>query len=246
MARQPRLALGGQAHLVSLYGHSGQAVFADDEDRRQFLAALREAALQHGVAVHAYVLLDDHVHLLLTPATDGALGALMQGLGRRYGAAFNRRHGRRGTLWAGRFRAAVVQAGTPLLEALLFVDHHAVRAGRVEAAGEDPWSSARQHLGLGRDLVLSACAAWWALGNTPFEREAAYGRLLAEGLPAATAARVAAAARSGRPLGDAAFLAALAQGSGRPVQPRPRGRPPKPPAAPAEASAPRPARQRPA
>ena len=235
MARQPRLALAGQAHLVSLYGHSGQAVFVDDEDRRQFLAALREAALQHGVAVHAYVLLDDHVHLLLTPATGAALGALMQGLGRRYGAGFNRRHGRRGTLWAGRFRAAVVQAGAPLLEAMLFIDHHPVRAGQEDAAAAGAWSSARHHLGLARDLGLSACAAWWALGNTPFDREAAYGRLLAEGLAPAVSARVAAAARSGRPLGDAAFVAALALAAGRPVLPRPRGRPPKPRAAPAAA-----------
>ena len=78
MARPPRLALAGHAHLVSLYGHSAQPVFIDDDDRRQFLAALREAALQQQVAVHAYVLLEDHVHLLLTPATAAGLGALMQ------------------------------------------------------------------------------------------------------------------------------------------------------------------------
>ena len=100
MARLPRLAVAGLPHLVALYGHNGQAVFVDDEDRRLFLAALRESALLQRVAVQAYVLLDDHVHLLLTPATAGALGALMQGLGRRYGAAFNRRHGRSEALGA--------------------------------------------------------------------------------------------------------------------------------------------------
>lgn len=240
MARLPRLALAGHAHLVSLYGHSGQAVFADDDDRRQFLAALREAALQHQVAVHAYVLLDDHVHLLLTPASDPGLGALMQGLGRRYGAAFNRRHGRRGTLWAGRFRASVVQPGTPLLEAMLFIDHHAVRSGRVADLADEAWSSARHHLGLAGGSGLTACAAWWALGNTPFDREAAYRRLLADGLPAAVVQRVAAAARGGWPLGDAGFLAALAQRSDRPVAPRPRGRPPGPGRAPSAASGPPP------
>jgi len=227
MARLPRLALAGQAHLVSLYGHSGQPVFTDDEDRRQFLAALREAAGQHQVAVHAYVLLDDHVHLLLTPATGAALGALMQGLGRRYGAAFNRRHGRRGTLWAGRFRATVVQPGAPLLDAMLFIDHHPVRTGQAAAAPDHAWSSARHHLGGPRDGLITECSAWWQLGNTPFDREAAYRQLLADGLAPAAAAGVAAAARSGWPLGDAAFLAGLAQRTDRPVQPRPRGRPPK-------------------
>jgi len=227
MARLPRLALAGQAHLVSLHGHSGQPVFADDEDRRQFLAALRESALQQQVAVHAYVLLDDHVHLLLSPGTDTALGALMQGLGRRYGAAFNRRHGRRGSLWAGRFRASVVQPGAPLLDTMLFIDHHPVRAAVVAAAQDHAWSSARHHLGLVRDGLVTECSAWWQLGNTPFDREAAYRRLLGEGLAPAVVVRVAAAARSGWPLGDATFLAGLARHTDRPVQPRPRGRPPK-------------------
>jgi putative transposase len=227
MARLPRLALADQAHLVALVGHGAQPVFVDDEDRRAFLAALREAALQHRVAVHAYVLLADHVHLLATPATDGALGALMQGLGRRYGAAFNRRHGRRGTLWAGRFRASVVQPGAPLLDAMLFIDHHAVRSALAEQAADHAWCSARQHLGLASDPLITECSAWWALGNTPFEREAAYRQLLAEGLAAPRAAALADAGRQGWPLGDTAFLAGLAQQTARPVQPRRRGRPTK-------------------
>ena len=225
MARLPRLALAGQAHLVALYGHSGQPVFLDDDDRRQFLAALRESALQHAVAVHAYVLHDNHVHLLLTPATGTALGALMQGLGRRYGAGFNRRHGRQGALWAGRFRATVVQAGVALLDAMLFIDHHPVRTGAVLVAQDHAWSSARQHLGLQRDKLITEAGAWWALGNTPFEREAAYRRLLDDGLPAARAAQLADAQRKGWPVGDPQFLADLAQQTKRPLQPRPRGRP---------------------
>lgn len=228
MARLPRLAVAGAAHLVTLYGHSAHPVFVDDDDRRQFLAALRESALQHRVAVHAYVLLDDHVHLLLTPAADGALGALMQGLGRRYGAAFNRRHGRRGSLWAGRFRTAVVQPGPTLLEAMLFIDQHALRSGVVAAASDQAWCSARHHLGLQRDPLVTDSSAWWALGNTPFEREAAYRRRLEEGLAPTRVAALAEAARKGWAVGDAAFLAGLAQQSARPVQPRPRGRPPKP------------------
>ncbi len=227
MARLPRLAVAGAAHLVALYGHSVLPVFVDDEDRRLFLAALREAALQQSVAVHAYVLLDDHVHLLLTPATEGGLGTLMQGLGRRYGATFNRRHGRRGSLWAGRFRTAVVQAGADLLDAMLFIDTHAVRSGAATDAADHRWSSARHHLDLWRDPLISDGSAWWALGNTPFDREAAYRQRLGEGLPPARVRTLAEAARKGWALGDADFLAALAQQSARPVQPRPRGRPRK-------------------
>jgi len=228
VARLPRLAVAGQAHLVTLAGHSGQAVFIDDVDRQCFLDALRETALQQHAAVHAYVLATDHVHLLVTPPSAGAvgtLGALMQGLGRRYVAAFNRRHGRSGSLWAGRFRATVVQAGAPLLEALLFIDHHAVRAGQVSSADAARHSSAPHHLGLRRDPLLSAAAAYWQLGNTPFEREAAYRRLLDDGLAAPRACALGEASRKGWAWGDAAFLAELGQQLQRPLQPRPRGRP---------------------
>lgn len=223
MARLPRLAVAGQAHLALMLGHSVQPVFVDDDDRRQFLAALRESALQHGVAVHAYALQPTEVLLLLTPAAATALGALMQGLGRRYGAAFNRRHGRRGTLWAGRFRTAVVQAGAPLLDAMLHVDLQGQAVGGDAAA----WSSLGHRLGERRDPLITDSAAWWALGNTPFEREAAYRRCLADGLAPERAAVLVDAARKSWAVGDAAFLAALAQQVARPVQPRPRGRPPR-------------------
>lgn len=224
MARLPRLALAGQAHLAMMLGHSAQPVFTDDDDRRAFLAALRDAARQHGVAVHAYALQPDQVLLLLTPVTAGALGALMQGLGRRYGAAFNRRHGRRGSLWAGRFRTAVVQPGVHLLEALLHVDLQGAAGGAPGLA----WCSLGHHLGERRDPLITDCAAWWALGNTPFEREAAYRRCVDDGLAPGRAAALADAAHKGWAVGDSAFLAALAQQADRPVQPRPRGRPARP------------------
>lgn len=230
MARLPRLALAGQAHLVSLYGHSAHAVFIGDEDRHLFLTALREAAHARRVEVHAYVLLGNQIHLLLTPAAGPDLGALMQGLGRRYGAAFNRRHQRWGTLWAGRFRATVVQPGASQLEVMLFIDHDPDAAGSASAGSVREgaaWSSARHHLGLQRDPLITDNAAWWSLGNTPFEREAAYRHLLNEGLSAARAEAMAQACRQGWPLGDAAFLAELAQQTARPLQARPLGRPPK-------------------
>lgn len=223
MARLPRLAVAGQAHLALMLGHGAQPVFADDDDRRAFLAALRDAARQHGVAVHAYALQPTEVLLLLTPATSSALGALMQGLGRRYGAAFNRRHGRRGSLWAGRFRTAVVQPGAHLLEAMLHVDLQGAAAGADAAA----WCSLGHHLGARRDPLITDCAAWWGLGNTPFEREAAYRRCVDDGLAPGRAQALCDAAHKGWAVGDAAFLAALAQQSDRPVQPRPRGRPPR-------------------
>jgi putative transposase len=225
MARLPRLALDGEAHLVVLRGHSGQPVFTDAADRIDFLADLREAAARHRVAVEAYTLLADHVHLLLRPAQAAGLGAMVQALGRRYVARFNRRHGRSGTLWAGRYRAALLQAGPLVLQAMLFIDSHAHRSGQVAKPEDDAWSSAAHHLGRRRDPTVADGPAWWALGNTPFEREAAYRALMHEGVPAQQVRALADASHRGWPLGQADWLAQLAQQAARPVAPRPRGRP---------------------
>ena len=228
MARLPRLAVAELPHLVRLAAHGGQVAFHDDQDRRHFLAALRESALQHRAAVHAYVLLDDEVRLLLTPPLAAALGLTVQSLGRRYVAGFNRRHRRSGTLWAGRFRAAVVQPGAMARVAMLAIETLPVRLGLVPAAGEFAWSSVNHHLGTARDPVVTVGQPYWDLGNTPFEREAAYRRLTDEGLSGAEWQRVEAAARTGWALGDATFLRELAQTAGQPVTPRARGRPRQP------------------
>jgi len=235
VARLPRLAVAGHAHLVSLWGHSGQRVFLDDVDRKQFLAALRESSLQHKVAILAYVLLDDRVHLVLVPEQAAALGAVMQGLGRRYGAGFNRRHGRHGSLWDGRYRAAVMQPGETVLQAMVFIDGMVVSRGLAEQPQDHGWSSARHHLGEWRDGLTSDGPAWWSLGNTPFEREAQYRARLQEGLSPERTRALEDASRKAWALGDAGFLASLADGLERPVQPRPRGRPRKAPAATAPA-----------
>jgi putative transposase len=175
--------------------------------------------------VHAYALLDDQVLSLATPSVAAALGGWVQALGRRYVAGFNRRHGGAGTLWAGRFRSTVVQPGELMRVATLAVDLYPVHAGTVASAEDYRWSSARHHLGLVRDPVLSVGAAYWALGNTPFEREAAYRLALDLGLSESQWRRVEDATRKGWVLGDAAFVAELGRQIDRPLAPRPRGRP---------------------
>jgi len=225
MARLPRLAVAGQTHLVLLRGLDHQPIAVDDEDRRRCLDCLREAAAQHHVAVHAHALLDDRLRLLATPPDAAALGQMVQSLGRRYVGGFNRRHGRHGTLWDGRFRATVVQAGGPALQALLFVDTEAVRAGLVDAAADYPWCSAAHHVGRQRDPWLSRLIEYWQLGNTPFDRETAYAHQLAEGLSPRDALRLAESNHKGWAIGDAGFLASMAEQTARPVAPRRRGRP---------------------
>ena len=226
MARLPRLTLTGEPHLVQLRGLAQRAIVVDDEDRRLALAALREACLQHGLAVHGYALMPDGLRLLASPAGQQSLALAMQDFGRRYVAGFNRRHGQRGTLWDGRYRGCAVQPGAWALAALVLVEGEPARLhGNPDAPEHPGWTSAAHHLGQLRDPLVSPLLAYWQLGNTPFEREAAYARRLSEGLPATLQSRLEDGCRKGWPVGDGGFLDALAKQVKRPIRGRPRGRP---------------------
>ena len=227
MARLARLAIAGLPHHVIQRGAHLQTIVKDDEDRRQFLDVLRQAAQAHGVAIHAYVLLDDHLHLLATPKEASALSAMMQALGRQYVAAFNRRHGRRGTLWEGRFRATVIEPQRYLLACMTYIEQHPVRLGLVTEPTDYVWSSHAHHRGLRNDPVVSDHSLFWALGNTPFDREARYCALLEQGLSSLQLGAITEATRKGWALGSEGFLSSLAEDSPRRLSPRPRGRPRK-------------------
>jgi putative transposase len=226
MARQPRLAVAGELHHLLLRGHNGEAVFADDADRAAFVELLREPAARQGVAIHAYALLTAEVHLLATPTEAESLGRLMQSIGRRYVALYNRRHARRGTLWDGRFRNSIVDSRSLLLPATLHIETLPVRAGLVASAPDWPWSSAGHHVGRSRDPLLTDHALYWRLGNTPFEREQAHTLALHEYQQGAEdPCWREAVSRSGI-LGAAGFVERVGESLGRPLGARRRGRPP--------------------
>ena len=178
MARLPRLGLSGWPHLLVQRVHDGQLLARDDHDRQAIIDALKEGVRQHGVAVHAYSLAPDHLHLLATPTTDDGLSLLLQSLGRRYVASYNRRHGRQGALWSGRYRTTVLDPARYLLDAMVFIEQHAARTGVINLTQDGDWSSAPHHLGVKADPLVSDHALFWALGNTPFEREAMWRRRL--------------------------------------------------------------------
>ena len=225
MARLPRLALAGHLHHLIHRGHNLQPIVLDDEDRKTLLAALQDSAATHKVAIHAYVVMPNHLHLLATPASDDGLSRMMQALGRRYVSAFNLRHGRVGTLWEGRFRAAPLEAESHLLAVMRSIELNPQRAGLSADPGDYAWSSAAHHLGRRRDPLVSDPAGFWALGNTPFERELAWRRWLEEGESELERQKLVDSALKGWPLGSAQFLQSLRELSTRPLMPRPRGRP---------------------
>ncbi|EYC52282.1 transposase [Hylemonella gracilis str. Niagara R] len=225
MARLPRLSVAGQAHHVVQRGNDGQAIFRDEVDRRQMLQLLETQAREHRVALHAYVLMDNHVHLLLTPATAEGLPKMMQAVGRRYVRWFNDRHGRSGTLWEGRYRSTVIEAERHLLPCMAYIDLNPVRAGLVAQAADYPWSSHTHHIGQRADRLVTPHALYWALGNTPFAREAAYTRLVAEGLTQQQQEALTDSAFKGWALGGPEFMAALQKQTARRLSKGKAGRP---------------------
>ncbi len=232
MARLTRLGLGGWPHLVVQPVQDGQSLWRDTHDALALHAALVDAARLHEVAVHAYRLggdtsaLQPTLALVLTPPTDEALGAFMQAVGRRYVAAYNRRHARQGSLWAGRYRSTVLDAARYLLDAMQWVEQPAWPS--VADAGARVCSLSH-HLGAGSDALVTDPPAFWALGNTPFDRELGWRRRLDLGLPAEQSSVLAQAVHKGWALVPHDEAPQLEKLAGRRIQPRPRGRPRKPP-----------------
>lgn len=226
MARLARLCLPGWPHLVIQRVHEGGHLARDEADAQAWLAALAAALPDSGCALHAYRLSDDRFMLLTTPADDDGLSRLVQGLGRRYVSAYNRRHGRGGSLWAGRFRATVLEPESALLDAMLFVEGPEA-PGQADGSGAVDCTSRPHHLGQRTDSLITDHALFWQLGNTPFEREAAYARRLEAGLGTDRALALEQAAHRGWVIGSPAFVARLASVTDRPLAPRKRGRPPK-------------------
>jgi putative transposase len=227
MARLPRLVIPNQPHYITQNAIDRLTVFRDADDFAAFLKWLREAARQFRVAIHAYVLLPDQVRLLASPTDGTGLAKMMQWLGRHYVPYFNGKYHRAGTLWQGRYRATLIEAEQYLLACSQYIETAPVRAGLVPTAADYPWSSSLHHIGLKPDSLVTDHAIYWALGNTPFDREAGYTRLLEHGLSSAQLKLLDETVHKGWPLGSDAFKHGLAKKVPRPVMPGKRGRPKK-------------------
>ena len=225
MARLPRLTLTDYPHHVILRGNNRQEIFSGESDMQRMLSLLEEHSLVQGVDVHAYVLMGNHLHLLVTPRRDGALSLMMQAVGRSYVRAFNQAHGRTGTLWEGRYRSSVIQTERYLLACMAYIDLNPVRAGMVEAPENYPWSSHPHYTGRQHQRLLTPPALYWELGNTPFAREAAYVDLVRGGITELQQRELTAATLGGWAMGDSGFLTDLESQTPRRTRPGKAGRP---------------------
>ncbi|MEO6924443.1 MAG: transposase [Bryocella sp.] len=182
MPRQPRLDLANIRQHVVQRDNDRQPCFFTDVDRVRYLQDLREISQNEGCSVHAYVLMTNHVHLLMTPTASGQVSRVMQSLGRRYVRYINDRYRRTGTLWEGRCKSSLVDRETYLLHCYRYIELNPVRARTTLDPLDYLWSSHAQNAFGKDDPLIHPHPDYLALGSTDQERHSAYRALAMENL----------------------------------------------------------------
>jgi len=225
MARLPRLTLPGYPHHIIQRGNNRQPIFASTADYEHLLGLIEEFAKKFGVAVHSYVLMSNHIHLLATPQTADGIPQMMQALGRSYVRYFNSRQARTGTLWEGRYKSTLIQAERYLLACMVYIDLNPVRAGLVGDPADYPWSSYLHYVGRRSDRLVTPHPLYWEMGNTPFARDAAYAELVRSGIGSEKQRALTESTLQGWALGEAHYGAELQRRTERRVRKGRAGRP---------------------
>lgn len=223
MARLPRFEIIGQPQHVIVRGNNRQIIFVADEDYAFYLEILADACARYGCQVHAYVLMTNHVHLLLTPLTQGAIGKVMQSVGRRYVQYFNYCYRRTGTLWEGRYKASLIDSECYALICYRYIELNPVRAGMVESPGDYRWSSYHTNaLGV-QDDVVTPHYCYEALGDSADIRQMRYQDLFAYAVDDAALAEIRQTVNKGWALGSEKFKAEAESLLKLKLSPQPRG-----------------------
>ena len=225
MARQPRLTVPGYPHHVIQRGTNRQSIVKDDFDRQYLLDLFEEYSEEFEVAIHAYVLMDNHFHLLVTPATGTSLPNMMQAVGRTYVRHYNLRHNRVGALWEGRYRSNLIESESYLLTCMMYIDLNPVRAGMVTTAQDHKWSSHRHLIGSVEDKLITPHPLYWMLGDTPFGRQAAYAAMVEAGINRKDQDALTHTALCGWALGSDTFIKTVQRHTSRRVSQKQPGRP---------------------
>lgn len=225
MPRHPRVVFPEVPLHIIQRGNNRQPCFSGDTDRQVYLSMLSAHSLDSSCDLHAYVLMGNHVHLLLTPRRADSAARLMKSLGERYVQYFNRRHGRTGSLWEGRFRSCLVQDERYLLVCQRYIELNPVRADMVKLPGEYLWSSyAANALGI-RNELLRPHATYRALGQSDPERQSGYRALFMDVLGPLVLKHLRTAVNGNFSFGDNNFELRMRCAAGRPVVPGAAGRP---------------------
>jgi putative transposase len=217
--------LAGQPLHVIQRGNNKGDIFFTHQDAVNFLKWLGEAADKHGLAVHAYVLMPNHIHLLASPAQPESLPRTMQTLGRRYVGHINALRARTGTVWEGRYRAAVVDTDAYFFRCSRYIEMNPVRAGLAKDPGAYPWSSYGANAQGASDPLIKAHDLYMRLNSSATARAADYRAMFSDELDQRTLKAIRDATNGNWALGDAAFKERIAKLSGKRAEPKQRGRP---------------------
>ena len=219
MARLPRFALAGQPQHVIQRGNNRMAMFLRPADYAVFYRWLANTCARHACEIHAYVLMTNHVHLLMTPRDPFGIGRVLQSLGRRYVRYFNTAYERTGTLWEGRYRAAPVDTDGYLLACYRYIELNPVRAGLAAGPTEYPWSSHRANALSERDRLVTPHERYCSLGGDPLSRRAAYRALFVDVLDDSLVQEIRESTNKRWALGSDRFREQIAAMAGRRAQP---------------------------
>jgi len=211
-------------HIIQR-GNNRSACFFGDVDRRFYLKCLAETARRRGCAIHAYALMTNHVHLLVTPQAPGAASAMLQDLGRRYVRVINEIQGRTGTLWEGRFKSNLIDSETYLLTCHRYIELNPVRAGIVIDPADYRWSSHTCYSSGRPDPLISEHQVYLKLGPNPESRRKAFRSLFGDPVDENDLKRLRTAINKGWAVGSEQFLDRIESMAGQSVRPAPRGRP---------------------
>jgi len=225
MPRRPRVHLPNVPLHIVQRGHNRDACFFGEDDYLSYRHWLGEALKSTGCALHAYVLMTNHVHLLLTPPSAEAVSRFIMALGRRYVQYINRSYRRTGTLWDSRYKSSLVQADQYLLTCQRYIELNPVRAGMVDEPAHYRWSSYRCN-GLGQDdELITAHALYTELAVRPATRQSRYRELFAHEIDVAQITDIRMALNQSQPLGNSRFIDTIERMTGERREVRPRGRP---------------------
>ncbi len=223
MARLPRFVILGQPQHVIQRGNNREVIFVSDDDYQFYLESLREACNKHQCDIHAYVLMTNHVHLLMTPNTENGISKVMQSLGRRYVQYFNYTYDRTGTLWEGRYKATLIDSEHYLLTCSRYIELNPVRAQMTKHPSEYPWSSYNcNSLGKGNSLITPH-SLYKRLGKSPGERQKAYRELFRTRIANMTLEEIREATNKAWVLGNDRFKEKLEKLTARQAAPKARG-----------------------
>jgi putative transposase len=223
MARLPRIRLSGVPQHIIQRGNNRQACFASEKDFAAYAHWLEKFSRKYRVAIHAWVFMTNHAHLLATPETEGGVSRMMQALGREYVRYFNYTYQRTGTLWEGRFKSCAVDAETYLLICQRYIELNPVRAGLVQAPEDYRWSSFKANALGERISMWSPHRVYNALGKSAGERSRAYYALFAGQLETDVLRQIRQTSNQGMVLGSEKFKQEIARLADRRVVPLRRG-----------------------